>query len=69
VILDLLGEIGGVLEVISSVLGIILLPISKFSFYIKAMSKLYIARTDDTTLMLQKSNLKENTNTNKQKKL
>jgi len=48
----MLGELGGVLEVISAALGIIIFPISKFSFYIKALSKLYIVRTDDPNLML-----------------
>jgi len=48
--LDFMGEIGGVSGVIILFLGIFIFPISKFSFYMKAISKVYLARTTDSNL-------------------
>lgn len=42
---DLLGDLGGVSEIIILVFGIFLLPISRHSFTIKATKKLFLART------------------------
>ena len=42
--MDLLGDLGGLTEVILGVVGFILYPISEFSFYLSAIKKLYIAR-------------------------
>ena len=35
-LIDALGDIGGIIEIIMILLGILLLPISKHSFYLKA---------------------------------
>ena len=43
--LDLLGDLGGVTQVISLVFGVFLLPISEHSFILKATSKLFLANT------------------------
>jgi hypothetical protein len=43
---DLLGDLGGVLEVIMIVFGIFLFPISEHSFMLKAANKLFFARTN-----------------------
>ena len=47
---DLIGDLGGVLEVILAVLGLFILPVSEHSFVMKALSKLYLARTSQTDL-------------------
>ena len=39
-VLDLLSDLGGVLEIISLVLGVFILPISEFSFILKAAKRL-----------------------------
>ena len=45
-LLDLLGDLGGVLEVLVFIFGIFLYPISEHSFTMKALSILYLARTE-----------------------
>jgi hypothetical protein len=49
-LLDLLGDLGGVLEVFMLVFGLIAFPISEFSFVMKAISILFLARTKDNDL-------------------
>ena len=56
--LDLLGDLGGVTEVIMIVFGIFLFPISKHSFIIKATKKLFMARTKDVLLFPIKNSKK-----------
>lgn len=51
---DLLGDLGGVTEVIMICFGFMLYPISEHSFYLKAFKKLFIAKTDDETIFIQK---------------
>jgi hypothetical protein len=51
-LLDLLGDLGGVTEVMMIVFCFILLPISEHSFVVKSMKKLYIARTREKDLFL-----------------
>ena len=47
---DLLGDLGGILEVSTIVFGLILIPIAEHVF-IKAVAKtFFMARTDDETL-------------------
>ena len=53
-IFDVLGDVGGVLEVITFVFGIILLPVSYHSFILKASSKFFLARTRNDNLFRQK---------------
>ena len=53
-IFDVLGDVGGVLEVITFVFGIILLPVSYHSFILKASSKFFMARTRNDNLFRQK---------------
>jgi len=45
-----LGDVGGLMGVLQVVCGLLLLPISYHSFVIKATSKLFSARSKDTTL-------------------
>jgi hypothetical protein len=45
--MDLIGEMGGVIEIIVIIFGVIIYPISKQSFILKATSKLFKARTTD----------------------
>lgn len=51
---DLLGDLGGVTEVIMICFGFMLYPISEHSFYLKAFKKLFIAKTEDETIFIQK---------------
>ena len=51
-ILDLLSDLGGVLEIISLLFGFLILPISEFSFILKAAKRLYMVRAKDQSLFL-----------------
>ena len=48
--LDLLGDLGGVTEVVMLVFGFILFPISEHSFTLKAAKKMFKARTAEKDL-------------------
>lgn len=48
--LDLLGDLGGVTEVVMLVFGFILFPISEHSFTLKAAKKMFKARTAENGL-------------------
>ena len=48
--LDLLGDLGGVTEVLMIVFGIILFPISEHSFYLHAARLLFLGKTEDESL-------------------
>ena len=49
---DLLGDLGGVTEIIMIVFGFILFSISEHSFYLTASQKLYYARTAEKDMFL-----------------
>lgn len=51
---DLLGDLGGVTEVIMIIFGFWIYPISEHSFYLKAFKKLFIAKTADENMFIQK---------------
>ena len=44
---DLIGDLGGVLEVMISFIGIFLFSISRHSFSLKILEKLFLARSND----------------------
>ena len=50
-LIDILGDLGGVIEILMLVLGTFLFPISEHSFILKALQKLYLARTRDKQLL------------------
>ena len=49
-LLDILGDLGGVTEVIMLLFGFFLFPISEHSFILQALRRLYKARTKDDTI-------------------
>ena len=49
-ILDVIGDLGGVLEILLMAMGFLIYPISKFSFIIAASKELFVARTKDVTM-------------------
>ena len=51
--LDLLGDLGGVTEVIMICFGFFLYPISEHSFTLKAIRKLFLVRTREENLFLR----------------
>lgn len=53
--IDLLGDLGGVLEVIMVFTGAVLMPISEHHYILKAAKRMFMARTRDPTLF-QKHN-------------
>ena len=53
-ILDLLGDLGGVTEVIMLAFGFFLYPIAEHSFTMKAAQKLFLAKTSDDNLLKNK---------------
>ena len=48
--LDLMGDLGGVLEIVSVVFGFFLFCISEHSFNMGAIQKLFLAKTKDVKL-------------------
>lgn len=52
-IFDLLGDLGGVSEVLGIVFGALLLPISEHSFIMDAMKRFFFARTEDEDLFAE----------------
>ena len=48
--LDLLGDLGGVTEVVMIVFGVFLYPISEHSFTLKAAKKMFKVRTKENNL-------------------
>jgi hypothetical protein len=55
-IFDLIGELGGVIEVFIVVFGVFFYPISNHSFLIKASQMLFYARTEDKELFIVDQN-------------
>ena len=51
-ILDFLGDIGGVTQVFTVMAGVFVMPISYFSFIMKATKKLFLVRTAEQDLFL-----------------
>ena len=49
-LLDILGDLGGVTEVIMLLFGFFLYPIAEHSFILQALRRLYKARTKDETI-------------------
>lgn len=47
-ILDTIGMIGGVFEVLLFLLGLIMFPVGEHSFYLSAAKRLYFARTQNS---------------------
>ena len=52
--MDLVGDIGGVLEVFISIFGIILTPISEYVFSNTMISSLFLAKTRDQSIFQNK---------------
>jgi len=48
----LIGDIGGVLEIIILFFVLFMYPITMYSFNMKAIENLYLARSKDATLFL-----------------
>jgi len=46
-LMDLIGDLGGVLELMALLFSFIISPISEFSFFLKALEKLYLVKTKD----------------------
>jgi cell division protein YceG involved in septum cleavage len=51
--LDFGGDLGGIMEIIFFLMSGILYPIAEFSFKLKALQKLYLARTTSPEILLQ----------------
>ena len=46
-VIDFIGDLGGVLEILVMIFGIVLYPLSEFQFNLKAINLLFMARTSD----------------------
>ena len=55
-LLNMIGELGGITKVIMFVFGFFLYPISEHSFTLKALKKLYLAKSSNPSLMKSKKN-------------
>ena len=51
-VLDVMGDFGGVAELIMIVWIHMLLPISEYMFNLKALEKLFLPKTSDGTLLI-----------------
>ena len=51
--IDLLGDLGGVTELIMICFGFFLFPISEHSFILKAAKKFFLANSSDSTLFVK----------------
>ena len=49
-LIDLLGDLGGVTEVIMLMFGFFLYPISEHSYVMRATSRMFLAKTKDNKL-------------------
>ena len=58
-ILQVLGDIGGLMEFLLAVFLFILSPIAEFDFYIKAMKILYLARANTCNMFKKKTNCEQ----------
>ena len=54
--MDLFGDLGGVMEVLSVFFAVFITPISNFAFILKASKMLFHARTSDSEMFKEKSN-------------
>jgi hypothetical protein len=59
-IMDLIGDLGGVFEVIITIFGIFVFPMSQHSFVMKALEKLFLARTLDNSMFVKTKLIKKN---------
>ena len=57
-LLDVLGDFGGVQGILYILILLSMAPIAAHSFYLKAISKLYLAKTKESTLFENKKNRK-----------
>lgn len=55
-LIDILGDVGGVLELLIFIFGVVMYPWSEFSFLTKALQRLYLARTKKESLFIKKKN-------------
>ena len=47
--MDLIGDIAGIFELIKTIFGILIFRISKISFYMSAMKKLFLVKSKKDT--------------------
>ena len=59
--MDLIGDLGGVLEVIMVGFGLILYPVSEHSYILTALNKLFLVKTSSPSLFKKKKKGKKHT--------
>ena len=47
---DLLGDVGGIIEILYLILGIVINPFSSICLQLKALSQLYLVKTENMNL-------------------
>ena len=55
-ILDVLGDLGGIVEIIMIIFGFLLYPVSEHSFYLRASRMLFFARTKEEKIFEKNNN-------------
>lgn len=58
--MSFIGDIGGVVDVLIFVLGIIINPVQYLNFILKALEKLFLAKTKDNKMFNQIPKIKQN---------
>ena len=68
-ILDLVGDLGGTLGFFTALVGVLVYPISKFGYNLKALEKLYLVDSEDPSIVhiptMKKKNNKSKFKSNK----
>jgi hypothetical protein len=57
--LDFLGDLGGVMEIMYFTTSYLIAPIASFSYTIKALEKLFVAKTIDNTMFSERKKEKK----------
>ena len=52
-LIDSLGDIGGIIQIIMIIFGAIILPISSHSYYLQASRMMFFARSHDNSLFIK----------------
>lgn len=60
-LLDVIGDLGGVIDIVILLIGFFVFPYSEHNFYLKAIQKMFLARTKNNSIFIQsrKSQLKQ----------
>ena len=62
-VMDILGDLGGLIELVFGAIGIFILPISHYQFNVKAIQTMFLAKTKDKSLFPKQDQQKRTNST------